>query len=292
MVATAADATYFWPSVLALISAGARSTTSTICLLVGDRIRADLVTAAYGAFARSAVPFEYVDADLAEFSSLPLGYWYSRAAYGRLAVPEAGRRFAPRTLYLDADTLAIGDIATLTEIDFGQTHVAAAVRSATIPTCGFPGGISDWEERGLDPTAPFFNSGVLLIDNDRWTSRDVSAQIIADLRRNPQAATFADQGTLNAVLRDQWIELPRQWNYEVFRRPAVRVGPLVVSRRSVFSYSKTKVLHYFMDLKPWDARYPPGFFSAVYRRNWEQFLPTPAPRVDGYRAWLRRRYRG
>ena len=81
-----------------------------------------------------------------------------------------------------------------------------AVRSSTIPT--LEGAVADWEERGLDPAAPAFNGGVLLIDNDRWIRHGISAKIAADLRRKPEAARFADQGALNAVLHDRWIALP------------------------------------------------------------------------------------
>jgi lipopolysaccharide biosynthesis glycosyltransferase len=271
------------------MSAAARCTTSTICLLIGDQLQQEFVAAAEDAFARLSIPFEYVEADFGDFGSLPLGFHLSRAAYGRLHVPSTARRFASRTLYLDADTLVIGDIAALAETDFGKAAVVAAVRSRLHPTVRL-GGIDDWEQRGLDPTAPFFNSGVLLIDNDAWTRRDISAQVVADLRRRPETASFADQGALNSVLYDQWSELPWYWNHEIVRTPAVRVGPFVVSRRSYLAYREVRILHYLADLKPWDARYPPGYLSTVYRRNWEHFLPVPAPHFQSYRQWLRKRY--
>ena len=114
-IAVAADAAYLWPGVLALISAGARSTIPTICLLIGDQLSTEQVATAEGVFAHHALPFQCVQVDLAEFSSLPLGLWYSRATYARLHVPEIAARFASRTLYLDADTLTIGDVAPLAD---------------------------------------------------------------------------------------------------------------------------------------------------------------------------------
>jgi lipopolysaccharide biosynthesis glycosyltransferase len=273
-VAAATDANYAWPSVLALMSAGAQSTTSTVCVLIGDELRPDFVAAAENAFANFSIPFKFVEADFTEFSSLPLGFHFSRAAYGRLRVAEAAVRFAPRTLYLDADTLTIGDIAPLAALNFGEKHAAAAVRSRLLPRL-ISEDVPGWAQRRVDPAAPFFNSGVLLIDNDLWTRRDISAQVVADLRRRPDTATFADQGTLNKVLEDQWLELPWSWNYEIAPTPTERVGPLAVSRRSCFSFRAARILHYFGDVKPWDCRYPPGYLSRLYRRNWEHFFrPT------------------
>ena len=261
-----------------------------MCLLVGGQLSTEQVATAEGVFAEHALAFQCVQVDLAEFSSFPLGLWYSRATYARLHVPEIVGRFASRTLYLDADTLAIADVAPLADIDFGEEHVLGAVRSSAIPT--LEGAVADWDERGLDRAAAAFNGGVLLIDNDRWISQGIGAKIAEDLRRKPEAARFADQGALNAVLHDRWTALPVGWNYEIWRRPAVRVGPLVVSRTSYQSLRQVRILHYFQDVKPWQPDYPPGFFGAVYRRAWERFLPVPASRAQSFRRWVHLRYFG
>jgi lipopolysaccharide biosynthesis glycosyltransferase len=289
-IAVAADAAYLWPGVLALISAGARSTLPTICLLIGDQLSAEQVATAEDVFAHHGLLFQCVQVDLGEFSSFPLGLWYSRATYARLYVPEIAARFASRTLYLDADTLTVGDAAALTEVNFGEEHVLGAVHSSTIPT--LEGAVADWEERGLDPTASAFNGGVLLIDNDRWIRHGISAQVASGLRRKPEAARFADQGALNAVLHDRWTALPAGWNCEIWRRPAVRLGPFVLSRTSCQSLRQARILHYFQDVKPWQPDYPPGYFGSVYRRAWERFLPVPPPPLQSYRRWLRLRYLG
>ena len=233
---------------------------------------------------------EHVDADLDELHSLPTGSHFSRATYGRLRVVGAASRLARRTLYLDADAVAIGDVAPLTAIALGDGNVIAAVRDRAIPTCSSPSGISDWAERGVDRDAPFFNAGVLLIDNEAWTRDDISSRVIDHLKAAPDAATFADQGTLNAVLHDRWLELPWIWNHQIQRSPAVRIGRLAVSRRSCVSLGKARIMHYFQSVKPWDARYPPGALTVLYRRQWASLLPVPEPPRRTYWQWLRKRY--
>ena len=290
VVATATDAKYSWPAVLTLLSAGARSTASTLCLLFGDRLEADFITSAEDAFSRSGIPFKYVEADFTSFSSLPQRFHFTRAAYGRLCVPEVARRFAPLTLYLDADTLVMCDIAPLARLGLGTKHVAAAVRDRWRLTVSSPNGVIDWEERGFEPTAPFFNSGVLVIHNDSWIREDISSDVVTELSERPENATFADQGALNIVLHDQWVELPRSWNYQVAPTPAVRIGPIVVSRRSWFAPGSVRVLHYLAGVKPWDVHYPPGYPRSLYRQTWANSLSSAIPPADGYWQWARRRY--
>src|SRR5581483_2267765 len=117
-----------------------------LCLLFTDALSDELVAKAANVFARQSVPFEHVAGDFNVYDRLPLGSHFSRAAYGRLAIPEVARHFAPRTLYLDADTLAIGDLEPLARARLECT--VAAVQSRVIPTCGSPGGVRDWQRRG------------------------------------------------------------------------------------------------------------------------------------------------
>ena len=290
VVATATDSNYAWPAVLALLSAAVRASVPLACLLVGDHLTADFLDAAKRVFDGFSIPFEHVDADLAELHSLPTGSHFSRATYGRLRVVGAAGRLARRTLYLDADAVVIGDVAPLTAIALGEGNVIAAVRDHSIRTCSSACGISDWEQRGVDRDAPFFNAGVLLIDNDAWARNDISTRVIDHLVAAPDAATFADQGTLNAVLYGRWLELPWIWNHQIQRSPAVRIGRLAVSRRSCVSLGKARIMHYFQSVKPWDARYPPGALTVLYRRQWASLLPVPEPPRRTYWQWLRKRY--
>jgi len=284
VVAAVADSAYAWPATLTLLSASTQTAVRVLCLLVGDQLSPGLVSSIAETFDRLSVPFEYADGDLREWSTLPTGYHFTRAAYGRLRVPEIARNFAARTLYLDADTLVLGDIADLAELEFAPGNVVGAVGSLLIPTCASPGGVPDWRALAFQPDAPFFNSGVLLIDNVAWIRRNVSASVVDRINDAPDAVTYADQGALNVVLYDSWMELPRAWNIEIPRTPAIRIGPLMLGRRT-FSLSGARILHYFQALKPWDPKYPPGALRAIYRRQWCRLLAVPLDDAVGFRHW-------
>jgi lipopolysaccharide biosynthesis glycosyltransferase len=289
-IVVAADRAYEWPSLLALLSAGLHSSPETICVLIGDSLDEAFVACATSLFTRFHIRFEHVAADLGRYTSLPLGFHFSRAAYGRLLAVSATAGYAPRTLYLDADTLVIADISPLATFEIGESHVVAAVRAFDIPTCGSPGGVANWEQRGVAPTAPFFNSGVLLIENDAWVRNHLSRRVLAELEREPQVATFADQGALNALLVDRWTELTSIWNYQLIRTPAVRIGPFAISRHYRFALRETRILHFFQSVKPWDRRYPPGALANLYRDAWTELLPVPAPSTQTFREWICKRH--
>jgi lipopolysaccharide biosynthesis glycosyltransferase len=290
VVAAAADSSYAWPAALSLLSACVQCSEPLACLLVGDQLEPSLASAVRATFEHHAIPFIYVDSDLTDLGSLPVGFHFSRATYGRLLVVDAASSLAARTLYLDSDTLVVGDVSPLAYLPLGPGDVVAAVRAPGIPTAASPGGVSDWKERGLDPGAPFFNAGVLLIDNERWRQREISKVVVEDLSASPDAATFADQGTLNAVLSGCWTELTSDWNYQLVRAPALRLGPYAVSYRYRLDLRRARILHYFQSIKPWDRRYPPGALTNLYREAWEELLPLPAPSSQTFRQWLRERH--
>jgi lipopolysaccharide biosynthesis glycosyltransferase len=273
VIATAADVRYAWPGVLALLSAAVRTDANALYLLFGDDLDDEFVAAARKAFDRHSVLFEYVHGDFSPYASLPQGYHFTRAAYGRLGIPAIATEFGRRMLYLDADTLVLRDVAPLGGVDLSDGQVVGAVQSRGIPTLGSPGGVLDWSRRGLDRNAPFFNSGVLLIDNDRWLANDVSARVVAELERMPDTATYADQGTLNALLADRWTRLPWFWNYEAVRTTRRRVGPIAVGRWSSRRMRRAGIVHYFADVKPWAHAYPPGHLRSLYREHWATLLP-------------------
>lgn len=287
-VGVVADGEYAWPALVTLMSASRHTLLKTVCVLLGDRLGRRFVIEAEDLFRAASIPFRYVRVDLDTAADYPLASHLSRATYGRLEIAHATIDLAPRTLYLDADALVVGDIAALARWNL-DSHVAGAVRSRIIPNCSSHGGIPDWSELGLRSDAPFFNAGVLLIDNRAWERDSVSARVIDRITTAPDNATFADQGALNAVLYNRWTELPGVWNFEVARGPAVRVGPLVVSRRYNLLLRSVRILHFCQGVKPWHAAYPPGALRAIYRRHWRASLPVAPEAAQSYWTWWRTR---
>ncbi|HZS30108.1 MAG TPA: glycosyltransferase [Gaiellaceae bacterium] len=287
VIAAAADEAYAWPSVVALLSAAARSTAAVACLLLSDGIEAGTRRELARAFAAQGVDCEIADVDLEPFSHFPTQVHLTRATYARLLVPSLAQELGPRTVYLDADTLTFGDLAELASFPLDGKPVGACIGGSV----GHWYGIQDWQERGYDPSAPIFNPGVMLIDNEQWLREGVTPNVLAMLEQRPELAQFfADQSVLNSAVYGRWKVLPPRWNRTIHRGPSVRIGPLLLSRRERVNLSRLGILHYFERVKPWDRRYPPGPFLQIYRSAWKRFIDAPLPPARTYIDWVRDRH--
>lgn len=101
---------------------------------------------------------------------------------------------APRAIWLDCDTLVKSDIARLYRFPMNTT--LAAVRDFQFSI------------------AYGFNSGVILLDLDKYRSEDRSSVIASTFREMYAKTTnFMDQDVLNAIFpKGEWTELDWRWN--------------------------------------------------------------------------------
>lgn len=217
------------------------------------------------------------------FDSLNLDYRRTSAVYMRLALPEAFATDYRRLLYLDADVFVQGgDFAALLEVGLGP-HPIGAVRdniqwrspgrkAPVFATLGLPG-------------AAYFNSGLLLIDVERFRETDLMRRCIHLAQTSKRKIPGHDQNLLNGVLRGGWAELSPLWNWQY-------------TRDSVFfeAMEDANIVHFIGAKKPW--RHASGAMPRRFRRAYRDFFATHMPEgpqigPDGKaphenRAWLRK----
>ena len=78
----------------------------------------------------------------------------------RLFVGEVLPEETSRILYLDCDTVVLSSLKNLWETDLKSSLLGAVMEPTIYPSIK--------EEIGLLPSEPYYNSGVLLIDMNRW----------------------------------------------------------------------------------------------------------------------------
>lgn len=103
-----------------------------------------------------------------------------------------------RLLYLDADTIVVGDLSDLEDKD----EMLMAVKDSCL-------------NYYLDVlnVKSYYNSGVLLFDTERWAKESCEDRIIKYLEKNPnQKLNFPDQDILNLVLSEEISPLEYQYN--------------------------------------------------------------------------------
>lgn len=291
MIAAAGDEAYAWPTAVALLSAALGSSIPVTCLFLADRIPGETRAELAEVFERHAVPCTIVAADLDPFDPFPAELHLTRTTYARLLVPATAEDLGPRTLYLDSDTLTIGDAAALASWPL-DGNVVGACHGGDVGVWEQAGwaGMEDWRARGHAPDAAFFNAGVLVIDNERWRSEGVTAAALDLLEHHPELTMSSDQSALNTVLYGRWAAIPKRWNHIVHRSPSVRIGPLAVSRRAAVNLRRARILHYFEAVKPWHRLYPPGPLLTIYRSAWLRYARPPLPPARTLREWIRDRH--
>lgn len=211
--------------------------------------------------------------DLALEQQFAAGLRYPAAAFRRLFFG----RLLPgidKVLYLDADTLVLGDLRPLWSLDVSG-HVLAAATHPLFPHFS--------RERiralGVRDLSDFFNSGVLLMNLPRLRRHEAAfGAFLADPRRRALLA-FADQDVFNAVLPpDSRLTLHPRWNLQVphlelplawLDEPA---APVAEARRM------PAIVHFNGTIKPWHYRsrhpYKARFREHLAQTPWRG-LPEP-----------------
>jgi lipopolysaccharide biosynthesis glycosyltransferase len=174
-----------------------------------------------------------------------------------------------RALWLDADVVVEASLGPLWTHPFGA-HTIVAVQDYGGPTLGSTGGTAaTCRELGLDPDAPYFNSGVMLVDLARWRSERVTQEVLAYTRRFSKQVLFGDQDGLNAVLTGRWAPAPLPWNVQVAAlRSLTRRGLPISSelrRQWTALHTSPAIVHYAGD-KPWASGLSSPFRARFFRQ--------------------------
>lgn len=127
---------------------------------------------------------------------------WTSAVYYRLYFPSLVPERVERLLYLDTDTLVLGDIENLYKDDLEHYPVGAV----------YDNYVKSSPELGIDVEGEYFNSGVLLMDVKRWREQKISEQAFHFLTQFPEKIKYVDQDALNAVLKKNWKHLSSQYN--------------------------------------------------------------------------------
>lgn len=159
------------------------------------------------------------------------------AAYYRLIsldrIPEK------RVIYLDIDTIVESDMRELYNFDLEGKAVGA---------------VSDYIV-GVRGNEDYFNSGVLLVDLDKWKSQNYSKKSLDYLEKNAKKLKFADQDALTHVFYGKWKKLPLRFN----RQKIIHEFSNSEMKLSKKEYDKLlkfpSIIHYTGPRKPWHFKY-------------------------------------
>jgi len=109
---------------------------------------------------------------------------------------------------MDADMVVTEDLSSLWATQLNTP--VGAVLDAHIVWVASPSMWRPWREEGLDPFTPYLNTGLLLIDLDRWRTEGLTEQVLQLLEK--YELPCVDQDALNLVLRGKFDKLHPRYN--------------------------------------------------------------------------------
>ncbi len=131
-----------------------------------------------------------VATELGRLESAGANGYVSYSAYARLFIPQL-MPDAKRVVYLDADTLVNGDLSPLFDLDLAGKPLALAYDCLRV----------EYKKMiGLTPTAPYYNTGVMVLDCEACRRTHMTERVLAAVHDSPERAFFADQDLIARTL--------------------------------------------------------------------------------------------
>ena len=204
------------------------------------------------------ITFTDVTEPLKEISAhLHMRDYYTHTTYFRVFIAEMFPQY-DKALYLDCDTVILGDISALYNYDLGDNLIAGA-------PCEGVNSFEVYREYvrkvdGLDPDY-FFNAGVILMNLKAFREENFYGQF-AELLQKYRFTLIQDEDYLNVLCQDRVLRLPRAWN----KTP---VGKDLLPREDL------RIVHYLMTWKPWryaDVPYGEYFWEYAKQTEFYEYL--------------------
>lgn len=190
---------------------------------------------------------------------------YYRVLLGSILSPDIDR-----VLYLDADTIVLSDVRPLFGLDLGTAVIGAALDRGSVQMAA---------RRGLPR---YVNSGVLVMDLQRWRQGDLARRCLDFAAQNPEKISYGDQCAINAVCTDLIHVLEPRWNR------------FVVPQTRADDAGDAAILHYITGDKPWQAWYENDLARHYWRyldvSPWTGAVPVPPASVGQARRLARLKF--
>ncbi|GHH99572.1 glycosyltransferase family 8 protein [Neobacillus kokaensis] len=192
--------------------------------------------------------------DKNRFKGFKLYGYFKKEAYYRLLLPEVLDETIKKVIYLDSDIIVKHDIIGLWNVNLNN-HFLAAVQD--LGSCA-----SKARKRVLSipRRAGYFNSGVLVIDLEKWRKNNTAERVIQYAKKNPRKLRSIDQDAMNAVLYNKWLKLHPTWNYITVR----------IRKRKIIK--NPAIIHFTGPKKPWKSHRHPlryEYFRYLKSTKWD-----------------------
>ena len=209
-VVTAADenyAPYLSVMISTLLDRTSRKTPIRFIIIDDDlsvQSKEKLIQTAHKHSDSAVIQFVKVDEEI--YEDFLVSDHITTTAYFRISMPKIlAKKNYRKILYIDSDTLILDDIQKLYQQDLAGKTIGAIID---------PGQTEALERLGVESDDYYFNSGVMVIDVERWNQQQITEKTIDYLKNNGDKIIYHDQDALNAVLYEQWHPFHPRWNMQ------------------------------------------------------------------------------
>jgi len=204
---TAADANYFTQVAVLVKSLSATQRFTTNLVVFGNGWSQEQVSKLEGiSYGNLSVEVSPIDKD--RFSEIKLSHGFPLATAYNLIAPKYLLQEHDHAIYMDADIVVLDDLSDVWNQEL--TTPVSAVLDAHIGFVGFPLMWRPWRELGVDPKAPYLNTGLMNIDLKLWREQKITEKCLAILESYEMPCI--DQDALNLVLNGKFDRLHPRFN--------------------------------------------------------------------------------
>ena len=204
---TAADANYFSQAAVLVKSLSATQRHQTELIVFGNGWNQEQISK-LKRVCFDNVTVEVMPVDRNKFSEIKLSHGFPLATAYNIIAPKFLLQDFERAIYMDADVIILDDLGEVWDQEL-VTPVSAVI-DAHIGFVGFPSMWRPWHELGVNPKAPYLNTGLMNIDLKMWREQKITEQCL-DLLSSYELPCV-DQDALNLVLSGEFDHLHPRYN--------------------------------------------------------------------------------
>lgn len=211
---------------------------------------------------------------------------FALSAMARLFLARVLPEDIHRVLYLDCDTIILEDLSSLERLDM-QGCPVGMVQEPTVRH-------DRLTRLGLTPETVYHNSGVLLIDLDRWRAENTEQTVLDYFRAHAGDIIAPDQDALNGALAGHICLLPPRYNYgsvQIYYRWAAQrkmcaPAPFYPTEAAYTAAAEPPaIVHFLGEERPWRAGnthpYRQAYLDALAQTPWRDTPPE-----EGWRGYF------
>jgi len=191
------------------------------------------------------------DSDLREIQDTLYGH-ISEATYYRLFL----NRYLPDDLdyilYVDADIICYRDPIPLIKEEIKKLSKSKYILSARTEVFREKEIEPHWERLGIKGDR-YFNAGVLCINYKEWLKKDMFQILLNEMVEKKDNLLYWDQDLMNIVFDDEYIELNKSLNFELFITKD-NLNKSLIEHLGQDNLDTMSLIHYQGSMKPWTVR--------------------------------------